>query len=455
MLYDILIFTPLFVCLFWMVIYFKMARRTELFRSVFTVLFVSALYFLSDCAYDSPNTPSKMWVWSSILAQLTAPSVIPVVWIFLMHMRGQKSAKTVQMLCIVFPAMLTAAALLLTLLEGPDRILALLQDMYTGNIDLWKGPDVSKPLRAYYFLTSIGMRTILVFEAIVYGIAMIALARRDNLRLRHLWKYTRGEHVRVLELVFFIILQTAALFIPKMLLRHDWLMANPWLSAILSLLISTGIFGICHVTMFAARASISKREVANGFRYNYREENRGAITEQMIAEMVEGADDQTIAFLRDQLGVVAGSDGFFRPETPADLPGSVASEIFSAVAKSWNDDSLLSRFEQMMLHEQAFLEPGLTLSGVAERLHSNKTYVSRLVNNTYNMPFPDLINTLRVDYAEQFIVLHRDAKQQEVATACGFTSASSFNNVFKKITGMTPKIWLATWDRQSRANGAK
>ena len=86
----------------------------------------------------------------------------------------------------------------------------------------------------------------------------------------------------------------------------------------------------------------------------------------------------------------------------------------------------------------------MTLVDVAEKLHTNKTYVSRLVNNTYEMPFPDLINTLRVDYAEQYISAHRDARQNEIAQACGFSSASSFNNIFKKVTGMTPKIWLAT-----------
>ena len=57
-----------------------------------------------------------------------------------------------------------------------------------------------------------------------------------------------------------------------------------------------------------------------------------------------------------------------------------------------------------------------------------------------------------MDYAEQYIVAHRDAKQAEIATACGFISASSFNNTFKKVTGMTPKIWLATFDHQSGVN---
>ena len=55
-----------------------------------------------------------------------------------------------------------------------------------------------------------------------------------------------------------------------------------------------------------------------------------------------------------------------------------------------------------------------------------------------------LLNILRIDYAEQYILNHPEAKQAEIAQACGFLSASSFNNMFKKVTGLTPKMWLAT-----------
>ena len=163
--------------------------------------------------------------------------------------------------------------------------------------------------------------------------------------------------------------------------------------------------------------------------------------------MLGSASEETIALFKEQIRQGEPTAGSLRPEPPADVPGSVAAGIFSAVAKSWDDDSLLSRFERLMLRDQTFLEPGLTLSDIASRLHSNKTYISRLVNNTYNMPFPDLLNTLRVNYAKQYIVQHRDAKQQEIAAACGFVSASAFNNTFKKITGMTPRIWVATASR--------
>jgi len=109
-----------------------------------------------------------------------------------------------------------------------------------------------------------------------------------------------------------------------------------------------------------------------------------------------------------------------------------------------DEESLRIRFEDLIVSEQLFLKQGVRLADIATMLDTNRTYVSRLVNNTYNMSFSDYINTLRIDYAEQYLLHHRDAKQTDIATACGFPNASAFNNVFKKITGVTPKIWLAT-----------
>ena len=108
----------------------------------------------------------------------------------------------------------------------------------------------------------------------------------------------------------------------------------------------------------------------------------------------------------------------------------------------------MAAFRRAMLEDKLFLQPKLTLDDVAEYLGSNKSYVSRLVNTVFNVSFPELVNTLRVDYAEQYILDHRGARQDEIAAKSGFLSASSFNNTFKKIAGMTPKIWLSYIDRQ-------
>ena len=109
-----------------------------------------------------------------------------------------------------------------------------------------------------------------------------------------------------------------------------------------------------------------------------------------------------------------------------------------------NEGALRRRFEDLVLKKQMFLKQGIRISDIASMLNTNRTYISKLVNNTYNMSFSDFINTLRIDYAKQYLLQHNEAKQSDIATACGFPNASAFNNIFKKATGVTPKIWLAT-----------
>lgn len=131
------------------------------------------------------------------------------------------------------------------------------------------------------------------------------------------------------------------------------------------------------------------------------------------------------------------------PEMPVDPPHVVLAEVAE-------DDSLLSRFQSLLLEQELFLRPQLTLPEVAELLHTNKTYLSKVVNDHYKISFPELINTLRIDYAEQYILSHREARQEEIARACGFSSASSFNITFKKVVGMPPKQWVTNWDASHR-----
>ena len=158
----------------------------------------------------------------------------------------------------------------------------------------------------------------------------------------------------------------------------------------------------------------------------------------MMEELLEEAGQDALLRFQKKIGDTLQMDNV----TPAEI-STVKEKIYYSASSSW-DDSLLARFRSLMVNEQMFLQPSLSLNDIADRLHTNKTYVSKLVNKTYNLSFPELLNTLRIDYAEQYLLNHKDATQAEVAKACGFSSASSFNNIFRKITGMTPKMWLAT-----------
>lgn len=96
--------------------------------------------------------------------------------------------------------------------------------------------------------------------------------------------------------------------------------------------------------------------------------------------------------------------------------------------------SLHADFERLFFEERAYLEPHLSVTEMARRLHSNKTYVSRLVNETYGTSFPDLLNASRIQYAREYVAAHPEAPLYEVAARCGFPTAPSFSRAFKRFT---------------------
>lgn len=103
---------------------------------------------------------------------------------------------------------------------------------------------------------------------------------------------------------------------------------------------------------------------------------------------------------------------------------------------------LEQNFEKCVLYDRMFLEQGVSLFDVAEKLGVKKGFLADYVGETYGMTFLNYISMLRVNYAEQYILNHPDATQKEIANACGYPSAPAFNAVFRKMTGITPKIWM-------------
>lgn len=99
------------------------------------------------------------------------------------------------------------------------------------------------------------------------------------------------------------------------------------------------------------------------------------------------------------------------------------------------------RFERFMLQERAFLNPEITLDDVAERLGVGRDVVSDMMDDVFGISFSVYLNMLRIDYAEQYILNNDNVTQKDIARACGYSSAASFNVAFTRQIGVTPKIW--------------
>jgi AraC-like DNA-binding protein len=104
------------------------------------------------------------------------------------------------------------------------------------------------------------------------------------------------------------------------------------------------------------------------------------------------------------------------------------------------DDEFVKRLKSLLDENKVFTNPDLNLGTLAVELGITTHQLSRLINERFSKSFNDLINEYRV---QEFIKRINNPKYRAfsvygVAMDVGFNSKSSFNSIFKKITGKTP-----------------
>ena len=108
-------------------------------------------------------------------------------------------------------------------------------------------------------------------------------------------------------------------------------------------------------------------------------------------------------------------------------------------------ESIAVKVEKIIVEDELFRKHDLTLAYAADKVGVFKEELLDYINYKYDMSFQNFINTLRIGYAEKYLMTHDRVTQNEIALECGFSGASSFNTAFSKKNGVTPKIWK---DRQ-------
>jgi AraC-like DNA-binding protein len=85
--------------------------------------------------------------------------------------------------------------------------------------------------------------------------------------------------------------------------------------------------------------------------------------------------------------------------------------------------------------------PELTLPELAARVGTNTSVLSRVINTGFGQNFNDYINEYRIREAERKLrdPRYRNYTLLAIALESGFNSKSTFNRVFKKLRGTTPR----------------
>ncbi len=87
--------------------------------------------------------------------------------------------------------------------------------------------------------------------------------------------------------------------------------------------------------------------------------------------------------------------------------------------------------------EQNF-QTKLSLEEIAEALHANRSYLSRLYKSKTGKNLFDAILDRRIEAAKEYL-LFTDMKTYEISEAVGIEDSGYFSKMFKKKIGVSPK----------------
>lgn len=116
----------------------------------------------------------------------------------------------------------------------------------------------------------------------------------------------------------------------------------------------------------------------------------------------------------------------------------------SSSLKVAEEIKLYFQLKELVERERLYLDSGLTLKEVADRLHTNTKYLSQVVNHHVGTNFQTFINQYRVKETKQKM---QDPEYNNltlfgIALQCGFKNKSTFYKVFRDTVGITPKAYL-------------
>lgn len=414
------------VCLFWIISHSIFARRLDtyiLFCYLFSALFLSSLADALVVSFQGLDAIAHL------VFMFTVPAIIPIGFIFFYKMTtGIRYGALIQIWTIV-PAAFSTAVLVLTLIGGLENTNAFLYRLHHS-----EGPYTfdAEWEKAYYLVLVVLFRIVMMVQIVVFLSYCVVLRIRGKYRLSDVADFLfRGKPVKVFSLLL-ILSVLVVLVVALRVVYFPFLSGHALLSALVALTIGTLFFLFGLLSLFTGKGTVALRDFGTAFRFNYNQPSRVQVLETMIADMAGSLAGESLTRVLSRLS----------PGADSQAP-SLSSVVFSEESKSWAPGSLEARFQHLMQRQQLFLQPGLSLTDVADKLGTNKTYVSKMVNRTYNLGFPEVLNIMRIDYASEYIRQHPDAPQEEIARRSGFLSASSFNIAFKRITGYTPKVWAA------------
>lgn len=111
--------------------------------------------------------------------------------------------------------------------------------------------------------------------------------------------------------------------------------------------------------------------------------------------------------------------------------------------KNYQNEILKNQLVQLFEEDKIYKYSDLRITSISETLKTNRTYISKLINEEFKMNFNEFVNEYRIIEAKKLLLdkNHNLFTIEHIAEKSGFGSVNSFTRVFKAVVGMPPSIF--------------
>lgn len=389
---------PFSVCLLWFLIVVVRKRNCHTDRLLAVVMGLLAVGFYCGANNLSFNPDFRRQVIMNTILECTSLAALIMVCFYIRSLADDFYKRSLSYVMLLPVILHTTVNVVLLWLLGVDDAAVLFSGLFHGLI----GPDSMDKLQSAFLLVSYVIYRALFLTILVQAIMfMVFWLVHNKFRPGHVWAFIKGGRtsftsniVCILFIIYFILWAVCILFNRLFLDIH-----SPW-SVIWSVAVALVLFLVGYVATVPS--------LPGGY--------------------------MTMERLRHPFTAIR--------QTPEEYLSTIDSgPLATSDAPQSGYDKIMDSFRELMETNQGFLNPDMTIDMVSEQLATNRTYVSKLVNIYYGMPFRDYLSKMRMDFAKQLMQDEPDAPIEYIAAKSGFQSSTQFIRKFKELENTTPAAW--------------
>ena len=136
---------------------------------------------------------------------------------------------------------------------------------------------------------------------------------------------------------------------------------------------------------------------------------------------------------------VIGFQGYMQNYTVVDLVADEQDQPDLSM-KEYNQAQLKVKLLDLFVNQEIYKNRDLKITLVSQKLQTNRTYVSNLINTEFKCTFSEFVNQYRVIEAKKQLAdsKHQNYSLDYISESSGFGSIHSFIRIFKEHEGITP-----------------